>query len=347
MKNVIQKKNEKSAIRFLVVFTLLFLVISIPPVSAGWFSDTVGSVGGWVSRVVDTVKGWFGGGGGSSSSGSSQNSNSNYLGGGSGGSSGGSGGGGNDGGSQTYNPWGSGSMPDPVVKQDPSYITPSAGGGALYHDVDIASIDFYCINCPSTHSRVSGFDYALEIRLLNKGNHIAEGVNLEVNVEYPDGETDDYSFKTNRLWINPGAYDFKFRVPSVGLEDNGEIKDYAKSSGTINDVPIKVTVLVEDDDGLDRAEIRYKITPQRECKWSGSLFSGYSYVCEELEPIRTEQYVCLDGSIIKEGSGKPTAEQLKKCVIESDTKEDTYVGTEIIDTISPTLWSGGGLRAFS
>ena len=344
MKNDNQKKN---VYQFLVVFSLMFLILSIPLVSAGWWSDTVSKAKSVVSRVVNAVKNVvsrvFGGGGSSSSSSSSQGSN--VLGGGNGGSSGGNEGG-NNGGTQVYNPWGSGSMPDPIVKQDPTYVTPSAGGGALYHDVDVVSIDFYCINCPSTHSRVAGFDYILEVRLVNKGNHIAEGVNLKVEVEFPDGEKEDYSFTNNRLWINPGAYDFQFRIASVGLENNGEIKEYAKSSGTLNDVPIKITAITEDDDGLDRAEIRYKITPQRECSWKGSLFSGYSYICEEIEPIRTTQYVCLDGSLIKEGGGEPSEAELKKCIIEDDSGEDEYKGTELIDTINPTLWSGGKLTGF-
>ena len=118
MKNDNQKKN---VYQFLVVFSLMFLFLSIPLVSAGWWSDTVSKAKSVVSRVVNAVKNVvnkvFNRGGSSSSGGSSQNSN--VLGGGNGGSSGGNDGG-NNGGTKVYNPWGSGSMPDPVVKQDPT-----------------------------------------------------------------------------------------------------------------------------------------------------------------------------------------------------------------------------------
>lgn len=322
-------KNDKKKTQFIALI-LFSLFLTIPFVSALSFGSVIKSIGttikNVVNKVITTVKNIFTGGSSSSSSGSSgTNTKSNTIGTSPSSSGSVSGGGSSGGSSGTYNPWGQGTLAAPTVVQDPSYTLLAPSGGALYHDVDLGRISLQCINCPSTNPNVAGFDYMLNVELINKGNNIAQDVDLYVSITMPDGEKRDYNFNNNKLWINPGAYTFRFPVSSIGVDSKTRlIKPWAISKGTTSSATLTLYAKVTNDKGIDRKEIRYKVTPQRQCSWAwNGLVPTYS--CKEIEPL-TETYEV-------------------DMTIEDSPSENEVKDIAVLNTLSAELWAGGKLAS--
>jgi hypothetical protein len=215
-------------------------------------------------------------------------------------------------------------MTAPTVVQDPSYIIPATNGGALYHNVELGELSLECINCPVKNPNIAGFDYLLNVELINNGNNIAESVDLAVSVKYPDNSIKYYDFKNNKLYINPGAYTFRFIVNDIGIDNSRNILPWALSRGIKTDIPIIINAEVSNNRGIDRKETRLKVTPQRSCKivWNGII---PNYICEDLTPLTEEVQVNFD--------------------IPYNSANDKVSSTENIFTLSPELWAGGKFSA--
>lgn len=327
-----QKKNNiENKSKFFIAFALMFLFLTIPFVSAGLlsnigkaisnvFTKVVNAVKSVVSAVANAVKnavktvtnvvtGKSGGGGGGGSS------NDNDI--------GGDGAGEGD----VYKPTGEGTLDAPVVVQGLTYTTTVIEGGALYHDVDLGNINFNCVNCPSGKGNVAGFDYLLTLEMFNKGNTMAEDVDLYVSITYPDNEKKDYSFKNTRLAVHPGSYTFKFTIPNVGIDTASKtLKPWALTKGIQQTAEIKLYAQVSNDKGVDRKEVRYKVTPQQECHWDWTNLFSPKYVCKAITPL-TEVYEV-------------------DYVIEDTTGENEVKSTMTINTLSPDLYASGIFSRF-
>ncbi len=327
-----QKKNEISKNQnIFIALALVSLLLVLPFASAlsigGIFNSIGKAISNAVTAVVNFVKNVIvtpvvnvaksvatfvtggGGGGGGTSSG-------NTL------------GGGNTGTGNTYNPQGEGTLSAPVVVQGTSYTQSAVTGGALYHDVDLGNIKFECINCPVDKGNVAGFDYLLSLEMFNKGNTMAQDVDLYVSITYPDGEKKDYSFKNTRLSVNSGSYTFRFTVPNVGIDSSTKtLKTWALTKGTKQTADIQLYAQVTNDHGVDRKEIRYKVTPQQSCSWDFSNVFSPRYVCKELPPLTSTYEVDY--------------------TITDSPSENEAKATIQINTLSPDLYASGIFSRFT
>lgn len=313
-----------------IIFTILFLTfLTIPLASALSISGLYNSAKNVVKNVYNGIKNLFTGGSSSSSSTTTGNNkdsgktgSDNKIGSGSSGS--GSSGSGSSG--ATYYPWGEGNIPDPIVTTKPSYQTPMQK--ALYHNVDLGEATLTCINCPLQRPDVAGFDYKLNIELVNKGNYRAEGVNLAIEVVYPDGQKQNYKFeKTRALTIEAGAYDFEFVLPSIGVDpDTSDIKDYAMRAGSTSQFPVNVKVTLTNDKGVDRYETVGVVTPRQECKWVSNGIFSWKYVCTEIEPLKEVKTIPFE--------------------VPADDKLNILQKQYLLNKLSSELYGGGKLNGF-
>jgi len=164
---------------------------------------------------------------------------------------------------------------------------------ALFYDVDVTNIDLRCPACVVIDGKrtfTAGFDYLVDISLINTGNTPSQDVQMEITVETLD-KVEHYNFNAQALILSPGEYILEgIRFDKFGVEFN-RVKDlYVYKGSGDQKFPLTVTVQLSQSNGVSSPFIKQIKKVKRTCTGTGEDFS-----CKTDETFETIE-LCPDGT---------------------------------------------------
>lgn len=166
---------------------------------------------------------------------------------------------------------------------------------ALWYDVDVVDSSLRCPSCLTSTSGeklyTAGFDYLFDLILVNGGNTVAEGVQLEITIRTLD-QVVHYNFNSNALNMLPGQYTIDGLIfPRFGIDEYGRIKnEYLHTGLSSKTFDIEFIAKLSRSNGVSEPRVQLVDKIKRNCGWYGGDFECYERSEKEIREF------CPDGS---------------------------------------------------